>query len=191
MNTRQEFSNEEMENNVDAHHKRKMKMSVIKEKEEKDGGRTRSLTSIRELLTSHAACGGLSLDRAKMASLMLDARFLKALFTLFDDNADGLLEHSEWVARVKMNLGAFEERQGEKLVELMDLMEAITFLVCGDKPVNQDMFYKIHNSKGVLGKWICVMGTKEEVTIEDFMALIIKMTTPGDKGRDLDKIILF
>ena len=126
--------------------------------------------------------GELSLDLQKMESLLLDTRFLKALFALFDDDADGLLNQAEWMAKVKMNARSFEASQGERLAELMDLLDVVAFLMCEDMPINQDMFYKLLNVNGVAPKLFLVVGTVEEVSIEDFMSLVIKMTTPEDKG---------
>ena len=59
----------------------------------------------------------------------------------------GELDQKRWFEKMKENA-----KQENVSLDLVDLIEAITYLVCQDRPVDPDDFHKIISTKGMASK---------------------------------------
>ena len=60
------------------------------------------------------------------------------------------------------------------------MLEAVTYVICKDDPVNPDTFYKIMSSNGMPAKILRIIDTDYdgEISVEDTMNFIVAWTSP-------------
>ena len=68
----------------------------------------------------------------------------------------------------------------EKGTDIVELLEAIAYLICQDDPIRVDTFYKIVSSRGVPAKILRLADTNYDgvVSVEEMMSFIMIITNP-------------
>ena len=68
----------------------------------------------------------------------------------------------------------------EKGTDIVELLEAIAYLICQDDPIRVDTFYKIFSSRGVPAKILRLADTNYDgvVSVEEMMSFIMIITNP-------------
>ena len=141
----------------------------------REGKRSRCLTSIRE--TSLRFADELKFDQDLLFSLFNSRDFSEDLFDLFDVDSNGYLTQNTWMSHLKeacMNNDWRNRR--DKIEDLVNLLDAVAFLVCMNSNITQDQFYEIISTKGISNKWFECIGNSCEIYIEDLMAFVVLLT---------------
>jgi hypothetical protein len=122
----------------------------------KVGIQTRRKQNLIEIRESILAISRLNaINQAQLQTLLSDRNFCLIFFRLFDDNEDGILEQSVWFGKLKYwyqaNIGE-KTKESQNRLDFIDLIEAITYLVCEDHGVTPEGFHKagIRQSHGVM-----------------------------------------
>ncbi|XP_011305289.1 NADPH oxidase 5 [Fopius arisanus] len=71
---------------------------------------------------------------------------LEKLFTLFDQDCNGILKQDDWIEFLKARL------TNEKQTDFVDQIESVAYVLCGEKPLNVNAFKGIFLAKGVIDK---------------------------------------
>jgi hypothetical protein len=66
----------------------------------------------------------------------------------------------------------------EERIDIVELIEAIAYLVCQDEAIRKDTFYRIMSSRGVPAKILRLADANRNgiVSIEEMMNLVITIT---------------
>ena len=68
-------------------------------------------------------------------------------------------------------------REQQRKVELVDLVEAITYLVCQDSPVTFESFFKVFsNNKVLTSKLMGILSSSGSLEIRELMEFIMQTT---------------
>lgn len=113
------------------------------------------------------------LNVAQLQTLLGDRGFTRILFCLYDDRAAGELDQKRWFEKMKENA-----KQENVSLDLVDLIEAITYLVCQDKAVSPDDFHKIISTKGMASKMAQVLEKErnDPLEVDELMGLLMTIT---------------
>jgi len=133
--------------------------------------RKQLLVEAREVLFKTASKG--VLNQAQLQTLLGDRLFSQILFGLFDDRGKGELEQSRWIGQMKESA-----KKDHVNLEIVELIEAITYLVCQEGNVGPPDFQKIISTKGISYKITQVLGKErdEGIEVDEMMALIMTVT---------------
>jgi len=145
----------------------------------KEAHRSRCLMAIRE----HAlrVCRS-QLEKEHIAALLANREVTSNLFELFDTDSLGYITQEAWINHLKSVLShgstALKERSFE-ITELIDLLEALAYLVCQEADIVQDTFHQIWDCKGPAGKLLLCMDKDKDgdVSVDEFMSFIVLITT--------------
>lgn len=68
----------------------------------------------------------------------------------------------------------------DEKTDIVELLEAIAYLICADDPVNPESFHKILSSRGVPAKILRLADKNHDgvVSVEEMMNFIIVITNP-------------
>ena len=123
------------------------------------------------------------------------------MFNLFDESSQGFLVQDDWISHLKNTCAPGDEtedesRRDQEKLDLVELLEAVTYLVCQENHVVPDTFYKVRidqstkarhrfylqiwSSRGVGTKLMrCIDRDEDDVTtVEEIMSFIIVITNP-------------
>ena len=128
------------------------------------------------------------------------------MFNLFDESSQGFLVQDDWISHLKNTCAPGDEsedesRRDQEKLDLVELLEAVTYLVCQENHVVPDTFYKvlassfilllqsvthsslypqIWSSRGVGTKLMrCIDRDEDDVTtVEEIMSFVIVITNP-------------
>ncbi|KAK0086854.1 hypothetical protein PV325_002416 [Microctonus aethiopoides] len=100
--------------------------------------------------------------------------FLGKLFTLFDHDRDQLLVQDDWIEFLKARL------TNEKYTDVIDHVENVAYVLCGDKPVDLIAFIDILHTKEVIEKLFKTIDQDNMgfILSEQIMEFIGKITNP-------------
>lgn len=125
------------------------------------------------------------LHKVQIETLLKQKEFSSNVFLLFDESCQGFLIQDNWVSMLKASTSTFSDDESgrvhsQELLDLVELLEAVTYLVCQDNHVVPDTFFKIWTSRGVATKLMRVIDTDADdvITVEDFMVFVIRITNP-------------
>eukprot|EP00092_Neocalanus_flemingeri_P001546 GFUD01001648.1.p1 GENE.GFUD01001648.1~~GFUD01001648.1.p1 ORF type:complete len:1115 (+),score=222.73 GFUD01001648.1:61-3405(+) len=164
---------------------REIKMSNLIEKVENQNKRKHTLAEIREIV-QHISKGQCDLNAEHVQFILADKRFCELFFNLFDENCLGVLKQRSWIEKLKTWTEVNPMHKSKKCqskLDLVDLLESITYLCCQDKDIAREDFEKIISSTIVSKNLAKLLGDGEnECTMEKFMDFIMAAT----KSCDLD-----
>merc|ERR1719210_2232545 len=154
---------------------RDRKVSQICAKAAEGNRRKLNLVEIRESIVAISTVN--TINQAQLQTLLSDRNFCLIFFRLFDDKGVGILEQSVWFGKLKYwyqaNVGE-KTKEAQNRLDFIDLIEAITYLVCEDHLVTPEFFHKIFSTRGVSTKLIRVLATEgSKVDVDDFMSFIM------------------
>ena len=133
--------------------------------------------------------------------IIIFQEFCSNLFNLFDESSQGFLVQDDWISHLKNTCAPGDEtedesRRDQEKLDLVELLEAVTYLVCQENHVVPDTFYKVRigqstkaryrfylqiwSSRGVGTKLMrCIDRDEDDVTtVEEIMSFIIVITNP-------------
>ena len=136
--------------------------------------------------------------------IIIFQEFCSNLFNLFDESSQGFLVQDDWISHLKNTCAPGDEsedesRRDQEKLDLVELLEAVTYLVCQENHVVPDTFYKvllspppfppvthpslypqIWPSRGVGTKLMrCIDRDEDDVTtVEEIMSFVIVITNP-------------
>ena len=78
------------------------------------------------------------------------------------------------------NHSELQDDSTEERTDIVELLEAIAYLICIDEPVRPDTFHKILSSRGIPAKILRLADTDRdgEVSVEEMMSFIMVITNP-------------
>lgn len=131
------------------------KVSKMEARASREAQRGRCLTYVRE--AAQRAATKSELHKTQIESLLGEKELCANLFNLFDESSAGYLVQDEWISHLKTCCSTSEDttdesRRDQEKLDLVELLEAVTYLVCQDNHVTPDTFYKIWSSRGVVTK---------------------------------------
>jgi len=162
------------------------KVSKMEARASREAQRGRCLTYVRE--AAQRAATKSELHKTQIESLLGEKELCANLFNLFDESSAGYLVQDEWISHLKTSCSSCEDqdesRRDQEKLDLVELLEAVTYLVCQDNHVIPDTFYKIWSSRGVVTKLMRCIGKDgdDSTTVEDFMSFVIVITNPLKRG---------
>lgn len=163
------------------------KVSKMEARANREAQRSRCLTYVREAV--QRASTKSSLHKSQIETLLSEREFCSNLFNLFDESSQGFLIQDDWISHLKNTCSTSDEndeehRKDQEKLDLIELLEAVTYLVCQDNHVVPDTFYKIWSSRGVVTKLMrCIdKDVDDTTTVEEFMSFVITVTNPLKKG---------
>ena len=76
------------------------------------------------------------------------------MFNLFDESSQGFLVQDDWISHLKNTCAPGDEnedesRRDQEKLDLVELLEAVTYLVCQENHVVPDTFYKVLASSSI------------------------------------------
>jgi len=118
------------------------------------------------------------INHAQLQTLLSDRDFCSILFNLFDDKGQGILDQVIWFGKLRYWTKADPEektKDAQDKLDFIDLIEAITYLVCQENNVTHEHFHRIFSTKGVANKIIRVLNrdTDNKIEVDDLMSFII------------------
>lgn len=157
----------------------KRRISEISGKVMVQNRRKHGLVEIREHIQAISNQG--TINHAQLQTLLSDRNFNSILFNLFDDKDLGILDQPSWFGKLKYWTKANPEektKETQNRLDFIDLIEAITYLVCQENNVTQDHFHRIMSTKGVSNKIIRVLNidTENKIEVDDLMSFIMTAT---------------
>ncbi|KAK2589308.1 hypothetical protein KPH14_007859 [Odynerus spinipes] len=110
--------------------------------------------------------------------LFQDQFFLGKLFDLFDQDRDESLRQDEWIEFLKARL------TNEKQHDFIDQIESVTFVLCGEEPLNFTSFVQLFCAKGVVDKLFRLIDQENlgYVTSEKIMEFISNVSNPRPRA---------
>jgi len=162
------------------------KVSKMEARASREAQRGRCLTYVRE--AAQRAATKSELHKTQIESLLGEKEVCANLFNLFDESSKGVLVQDEWISHLKTTCSTSEDqdesRRDQEKLDLVELLEAVTYLVCQDNHVVPDTFYKIWSSRGVVTKLMrCIdKDGDDNTTVEEFMSFVIVITNPLKRG---------
>lgn len=167
------------------------KVSKMEARASREAQRGRCLTYVRE--AAQRASTKSELHKTQIETLLNEKEFCSNLFNLFDESSQGFLVQDDWISHLKNTCSASddhfsddhdESRRDQEKLDLVELLEAVTYLVCQDNHVVPDTFYKIWSSRGVVTKLMrCIDKAGDDITtVEEFMSFVIVITNPLKRG---------
>ena len=80
--------------------------------------------------------------------IIIFQEFCSNLFNLFDESSQGFLVQDDWISHLKNTCAPGDEtedesRRDQEKLDLVELLEAVTYLVCQENHVVPDTFYKV------------------------------------------------
>jgi len=133
-----------------------------------------------------------TINHAQLQTLLLDRSFCSIIFHLFDEKGEGRLDQTTWIEQLRY-WTRFDPknktRDAQDRLDLVDLIEAITYLVCKDKDVTQDNFYYIFSTRGVASKIIRALNrdSEDKIGVDDLMNFIMTATRGKHLTAELDE----
>ena len=78
------------------------------------------------------------------------------------------------------NHSELQDDSTEERTDIVELLEAIAYLICIDEPVRPESFHKILSSRGIPAKILRLADTDRdgEVSVEEMMSFIMVITNP-------------
>ena len=102
----------------------------IENRKKSESQRTLLLTSIRGVLLSHGENGIVTVRQVE--DIFTETNLPRMLFSLFDDNCQGFLDHESWIAGMRASGDDFKKEQKEPVRDFVEFVEAIAYLICGE-----------------------------------------------------------
>eukprot|EP00092_Neocalanus_flemingeri_P001545 GFUD01001647.1.p1 GENE.GFUD01001647.1~~GFUD01001647.1.p1 ORF type:complete len:817 (+),score=154.82 GFUD01001647.1:61-2511(+) len=171
---------------------REIKMSNLIEKVENQNKRKHTLAEIREIV-QHISKGQCDLNAEHVQFILADKRFCELFFNLFDENCLGVLKQRSWIEKLKTWTEVNPMHKSKKCqskLDLVDLLESITYLCCQDKDIAREDFEKIISSTIVSKNLAKLLGDDEnECTMEKLMDFIMAATKPPDLDNESKKTL--
>ena len=162
------------------------KSSAISNNIERLNKRDEQLKEARLIIERNAHNGKITLER--LGNLFNDERFSLALFGLFTEEEDLDLEQSYWTNKLLDWAGEAGEDQVSKRrerLELVNLIEAITYVECQDAAVSHENFHNIFSKNKMVRKKLmnALCEAHEDVLeVAELMNFIMGATiNPGSK----------
>ena len=86
--------------------------------------------------------------------IIIFQEFCSNLFNLFDESSQGFLVQDDWISHLKNTCAPGDEsedesRRDQEKLDLVELLEAVTYLVCQENHVVPDTFYKVLASPAI------------------------------------------
>ena len=91
---------------------------------------------------------GSDLKEECFKKLFDDKEFCDALFQLFDRDNDGFLVQEDWITMLKEN-SRIDMMKNDYGRDIIELLEAVAYLICQDDPITSETFRTIMTSKSV------------------------------------------
>ena len=78
------------------------------------------------------------------------------------------------------NHSELQDDSTEEKTDIVELLEAIAYLICIDEPVRPETFHKILSSRGIPAKILRLADTNHDgaVSVEEMMNFIMVITNP-------------
>ena len=99
-------------------------------------------------------------------------------------NGTDYFEESQVVTSITFfsfrNHSELQDDSTEERTDIVELLEAIAYLICIDEPVRPESFHKILSSRGIPAKILRLADTDRdgEVSVEEMMSFIMVITNP-------------
>ena len=109
--------------------------------------------------------------------LFADEEFSDAFFQLFDRDNDGFLVQEDWITMLKEN-SRIDMMKNDYGRDIIELLEAVAYLICQDDPITSETFRTIMTSRSVPRKMMRLADTNrdEVISIEEMMNFIVYIT---------------
>ena len=75
-----------------------------------------------------------------------------------------------------MTPGKVKTREEQNRMELVDLLEAITYVLCQEEPLTEETFHQVFSARGVPSKLITVLSRGRLVEVSELMKFIMAVT---------------
>ncbi|CAL8130296.1 unnamed protein product [Orchesella dallaii] len=111
---------------------------------------------------------------------------LQILFHLFYRKQQRSLNQYQWIEFLKVRLIGSGSERDENWVEFMELLECVTYSVCGEDNIDFEKFRLIFEEKGILTKWFRLIDNDASgvITAEKIMGFISHlMSSPWSNSR--------
>jgi len=164
------------------------KMSNLNEKAMHQNRRNHALVELREKVKQ--ICQDESLNIGQLQTLLSDRRFCQLFFSLFDEKEENLLDQTVWFAQLKewteATPGEIKTKEEQNRIDLVDLLEAITYLVCQENAVSSETFYKIFSTRGVATKVMRVLSKTPDNNSDlgELMSFVMELTNGSKLGAE-------
>ncbi|XP_023324717.1 NADPH oxidase 5 isoform X3 [Eurytemora carolleeae] len=161
------------------------KQSKLTLQANREAERSRCLVAIRK--SAMEVSSSSTLEEAHLERLLADRDFSANLFGLFDPESLGFIKQEDWVGQLKYALntrsGTLKQRSFIYM-ELIDLLEALAYLICNEYHITPDKFYQIWVCKGSASKLLKCMDKNMDgdVTVEEFMAFLVTLTSKHENS---------
>ncbi|CAL8089261.1 unnamed protein product [Orchesella dallaii] len=118
---------------------------------------------------------------------------LRKLFDLFDKKQQKQLNQHEWIEFLKFRLIGAGPNREDRRVDFVELVESVTYAVCGDDNVDFEKFRIIFEDKNVLTKFFRLIDRDGDgvVTAEQIMEFISQLSSTRATSRLTKENILF
>merc|ERR1719220_585957 len=158
------------------------RVSIMEEKAHIEAVRTRCLTRLRELLATAGRHSG-EVSHAQLTLLLKGQEFSNCLFPLFAPPGSSAISQEQWLAQMRASTPSWEGQAAAR-AELVDLLEAIAFLICREEDITLEAFNKIWGSHGVVSKLVkCLDKDQDGVySTEECMAFLVAITSRVNTG---------
>lgn len=158
----------------------------------REGERAACMTFLRDHITRVADKS--SLQRAQIETILSDRDFAFHFFKLFDKEGKGQISQESWITILKQNTRQetsytvsdpsnpeyYGSSSSEERMDIVELLEAIAYLICQDDPIRPETFHRIISSRGVPGKILRLADKNRDgvVSVEEMMNFILTITNP-------------
>jgi len=158
------------------------RVSRMEEQAHIEAVRTRCLTRLRELLATAGRHSG-EVSHAQLTLLLKGQEFSNCLFPLFAPPGSSSISQEQWLAQMRASTPSWEGQTAAR-AELVDLLEAIAFLICREEDMTMECFNKIWGSHGVVSKLVkCLDKDQDGVcSTEECMAFLVAITSRVNTG---------
>ena len=120
--------------------------------------------------------------------------FSKVLFALFVEVDGKQLKQEDFFSKMKawtgvrilvvkihnfqsqVTPGKLKTREEQNRMELVDLLEAIAYVICNDEPFTEETFHQVISARGVSSKLINVLSNGSVVQVGELMNFIMEAT---------------
>ena len=112
----------------------------------RESQKTSGLQTCRERIASLS--DGSDLKEECFKELFADEEFCDAFFQLFDRDNDGFLVQEDWITMLKEN-SRIDMMKNDYGRDIIELLEAVAYLICQDDPITSETFRTIMTSRSV------------------------------------------